>query len=267
MTEANESVLDIFSFLKNEFSIERESRFSLLKKVPDTLVFGFLDYFESLGVSEQDEFAEAIAYRSLQFFFSKNEIADAMPQADDTAFQRHFPAILHIAFNKYEDARSLRLLATVAKSDELWTTIPKPPEEFLRYAASIGPVRAVEMRKQIKSAFGQRFGAKVSNLGGGVWLYECNFANSTVEIEIDFGGRDQLRYEVTISSHLRQITLERLRYEVLLGAGLGFWNFLTEENVDQSLELLCEFVAYLTNLPERLPDSYHHRQPLNFYGR
>jgi hypothetical protein len=264
VTEANESVLDVFAFLKDEFSRERESKFSLLKKVPDTFVFKFLDYFESLAVSEQDEFAEAIAYRSLQFFFAKDEITTAMPQADNTVFMRHHNALLFLDSDKYADARELRLVATVSKSDELWKIIPKPPEEFLRYAASIGPVRAVEMRKRIKSAFGQRFSTQVSNSGGGVWRYRGNFENSAVEIEINFGGRDQLRYKVTISSHSRQVTLKRLRYELLLGAGLGDWNFLTEENLNQSIELLCEFVAYLIKLPERLPASYHQTQALNF---
>jgi hypothetical protein len=256
MAEANQSVSDVFSFLKNEFLKEQASGVSLLKKVPDTLIFRFLDYFKSLAASEQKEFGEAIAHRSLQFFFSKDEIASSMPQASDDAFKRHFNGLLFLSKFEYTDARSLRLLATVSKSPELWENIPKPPEEFLRYATSIGPVKAAEIRKQIKRAFVQRFDAQVSNSGGGVWLYKGSFEKSDVEVEINFGGRDQLRYAVTVHSPARPIQLKRLRYELLLGAGLGFWDFLTEENLNQSIELLCEFVSYLTNLSERLPDSY-----------
>jgi hypothetical protein len=64
------------------------------------------------------------------------------------------------------------------------------------------------------------------------------------------------RYEVTIFSHSGAITLKRLGYEILSGAGQGDWNFLAEENLTSSIELLCEFFSYLANLPKRLPDSY-----------
>jgi hypothetical protein len=38
-----------------------------------------------------------------------------------------------------------------------------------------------------------------------------------------------------------------------LGLGLGNWNFIVEENIEDSIRLLCEFIRYAAELPKRLP--------------
>jgi hypothetical protein len=38
-----------------------------------------------------------------------------------------------------------------------------------------------------------------------------------------------------------------------LGLGLGHWNFIVEENIDDSIALLSELVRYVAELPRRIP--------------
>ncbi len=65
-----------------------------------------------------------------------------------------------------------------------------------------------------------------------------------------FEGR-QLRYGMSIANSAGRIGISRLSYEDLGIVTLG-WDYLTEENVPRSVDLLCKQVVYLVRLVDRV---------------
>jgi hypothetical protein len=68
-------------------------------------------------------------------------------------------------------------------------------------------------------------------------------------------GRPQLQYEVEVRGHGRIIAGPNLCFESVLGAGFGSWDYLTQENAERSVALLCELIEFVARLPERLPEG------------
>jgi hypothetical protein len=96
---------------------------------------------------------------------------------------------------------------------------------------------------------------KVSRLGN--WDYEGTCNSSRVKVSVDYGGRSaQLRYAVGVQSIEPPVTLDRAGFEVALGAGLGDWDFIVEENLGDSVALLSDLVRYVAELPRRLPEKW-----------
>jgi hypothetical protein len=73
-------------------------------------------------------------------------------------------------------------------------------------------------------------------------------------VTINYAGRSrQLEYEVELESLSPQCKLKRVRFENVLGIGVGKWDFIVKENVDDAIRLLAEFVTYASGLTSRLP--------------
>ena len=254
-----QAVDDILEFIRREFTTEKESGFLRLKKVPDTNVKRFLDYFSTLVPQAQQALEEALPERALQIFFFPPDGENRTLRPDWNAnapFQQFAQAMVWTAGPKYWGVRELKRWASPNLHKIRGMSIDVP-EEIIRLGPTLHPVKAPELRKRIKSAFMQMFSAKPRNEGGGNWLYEGRLHDSVVTVRIDYGGRShQLRYEVMVQAHAPAVVLKRLTFESFLGAGFGWWNYITEENLDSSIALLGEFVTYLANLPSRLPVSY-----------
>jgi hypothetical protein len=198
-----QAVDDILEFIRREFTTEKESGFLRLKKVPDTNVKRFLDYFSTLVPQAQQALEEALPERALYVFFFPPDGENRTLRPDWNAnapFQQFAQAMVWTAGPKYWGVRELKRWASPNLHKIRGMSIDVP-EEIIRLGPTLHPVKAPELRKRIKSAFMQMF-------------------------------------------------------ESFLGAGFGWWNYITEENLDSSIALLGEFVTYLANLPSRLPVSY-----------
>lgn len=72
-------------------------------------------------------------------------------------------------------------------------------------------------------------------------------------MNIDFGGRNaQLRYCVARPEFKGVHPLLQFRFERALGFGLGDWDYIVEENVDDVFSLFVEVVQYCFDLPDRI---------------
>jgi hypothetical protein len=255
---------EVFQFIRHEFTKEKESGFSRLKRVPDTYVLKFLDYFGSLESQDQLALEDALAVRSLHYFFPPSDTEPFNPTWNAIpAFQQYMQAMVLMGDWKYWGAHDLKRVAS-PNLHKIRGMSMEVPEEIVQLGSTLRPVKAGELRKRIKSAFTHLYSATLTNHGGGVWLYEGCLGSSELAVEIDYGGRGhQLRYAVTVETCCRPIVLRRLSFESLLGAGSGWWNYITEDNLDQSISVLGEFVSYLAELPSRLPASYLQSQAGN----
>ncbi len=117
------------------------------------------------------------------------------------------------------------------------------------------PAKIPTLRRMVASAFARQFGAIAKDIGSEMWTYEGQVEGTPLKVLIRYSGRmmrPQLAYEVQILHTKWPWTAKFLCYESLWGAGFGYWNYLTQENAERSVNLLCELVAYVAKLPERL---------------
>lgn len=128
------------------------------------------------------------------------------------------------------------------------------PELIVR-ADAIKPTNAREIRKAVEQALADRFRCNPINIGGGAWKYYGESDSRPVTVRIDYGGQeDQLRYWVELQDVESGIQTKTLSYETLVGMGHGHWDFITADNLEESVQLLCGLIEELASIPERLKD-------------
>ena len=114
--------------------------------------------------------------------------------------------------------------------------------------AHLKPAKAPQMRKLIESAFKELFAPQKKKLPGGSTGYTGVVDGSEITVWTDYAGMGmQLIYGVSIPDDTKQVFVSRLAYENLWGAGRG-WDYITEDNAESSMGLLCNLVTRLTQL-------------------
>jgi hypothetical protein len=246
---------DLRRFCRSEFDAEAQQGFFTLRRVPSTNICGFLDYYSVLNSDDQSAFADAAA-----LWASARISGAASPEVQSELNQN--PAWSRWqswnAMNgwRFPSIPELRLRAPEATMDRAKNQ-GGASQAIEKLTASARAVRANELRKRVRIGLNEIFDTKPINRGGGWWTYEGVLNDSTLSISIDYGGRDaQLRYEVTARSESPPCRLERASFEAVLGVATGDWDFIVEENVEDSIRLLSQFVTYVSLLPRRVPLGY-----------
>jgi len=87
---------------------------------------------------------------------------------------------------------------------------------------------------------------------GGETEYIGTLEGTDIKVTIDFNARGlQLRYGVKIPDETKTIFVWGLVYENLWAAAPG-WDYLTEENAEPSIRLLCENITQIVSLRNRV---------------
>ena len=131
-------------------------------------------------------------------------------------------------------------------------------EEVLKWIDGFTSCKAADLRKRVKPAFASRFGLTPENRGGGDWRYRRAGETESFAVEIGYGGTwgQQLRYSVYLKERRPGDLPGHLRFDTLMGAGVGHWDFITESTADQDIALLLvDLVEYVLNLPKRLAQA------------
>lgn len=247
----------LHKFLRSEFDSEAKNGFARLRRVPDTHVRHFLDYYLSLSASEQNDLADgSTLWGALRLLGPRTpENSEALEK--NPALQKWWHEMVMCRGrdpHHYYSVPLLRLCVAQAKIDRANGKPSSVPKELEQYAASIRSVKAPELRKLVRPLLRSILNARSSNLGGGDWSYEGVINDSQVMVLVDYGGGSaQLGYEIAVCSAESAVDFKRAGFEVMLGAGHGNWDFIVEENVGDSMILLGEFVNYVAELPKRLP--------------
>ena len=239
---------DTLEIIRATIMAEAASEWALTRRVPSTHTWKALDYMASLESDERQALLKAIERNAL-FFFEPAPDASAHA-ADWPAFRRYRDAMVQMADWKYANARMLRLILGDVRGKKPSPQLAQTPPEVLERAAAIKPISAAQIRKVVKAAVGRRYGAKAETLGGGDWRYPGSWKGLPFELSIDYGGMShQLRYAVAFEDPSTGLRARRLAYEWLVGVGHGDWDFLTADNIEASVELLCDLVERLLGLP------------------
>lgn len=254
----------IHRILLTELEREASTGFARLRRVPDTHVRHFLDYYRSLDSGQQAALADASVLWGTHTLagstiggrtFDGIDVGSAL--RSNTAWAKWAHDLTNGNSRDrywYSSVPMLRLYRSVAtmrrKKGE------PPPTEWDRmmdeYASSISGAKAPGLRTLVRELFAQRFNGRSVKGSGGGWMYEGAVHGGRVLMSIDWGGHyAQLRYGLTLEMAAGTLRLSR-GFEGALGAGHGDWDFLTEENAAESIALLGDLIEDVAQWPARL---------------
>jgi len=234
--------------------VEDEARLEWghVRRVPSTYTWKVVDYIRSLEAGSQTRLRHAFVSAGVFLLDPDRDPTTHPAQSGDEEYRRFVDAISQIWDWKYSDVRTLRAILGDQLGKRPSPEFANTPVEVLERARAIQPTNARDIRKAVKQSFQERYGARPENLGGGDWRYAGVHRGRSFVVSIDYGGWDQLRYEVEYEDVPTNLRAKRLSYERLVGAGLGHWDFLTADNLQESVTLLCTLLEALVELPDKL---------------
>jgi hypothetical protein len=241
----------LLSFFRSEFLAEEQLGFARLKRVPDSRVEECLGWYQSLPASDRAsfvDFAAHYAHRLYGFVVG----APAIDHNQHPFCVRWSDGMLRFPFRTNRDVMLLRLAVSQYKMDRRRGVPSCISEEQFRFAESVRSIKAAELRKRVRAAL-EKFGYRQTDAYGG---HRCVWDGQEFEVNVDLGSSAaQLRYSVTLSEFrdmAHGLGGGQFSFETLLGMGLGWWNYIVEENVDDVFLLFEELIQYLVSLPKRM---------------
>ena len=236
-------------FFRSELQAEVRSGFPRLARVPDSHVADKLRYYNSLSESDKLAFLDCCAYwASASYGF-----VIKMPRLSLTNHP-FFPEwsqcpSWHRNFNNVKSVPLLRSMVQQYKID-LHRKVPSSvTNEQFEHALSVRSVKAPELRKRVRAAL-KAFGHYETDVLGNYW---CRKGKKRFFVNVDYGGRHaQLRYSVARPEFKGVHPLSQFRLERAMGFGLGDWNYIVEENVDDVFSLFAEVIQYSFDLPDKM---------------
>jgi hypothetical protein len=232
-----------------------------MSRIPDTEVRVFVDYYRSLNHSEQDALADAVTYvGSARAFPALWEMPEYEAVKANPAWVRwrqlKFSRRMHVQSLRYVgamEARNWMELARLERATGKPVSVPRALEE---YGESLHVVMAPERRKRVRDVLRQLMAAEAKSQGDGQWDYVGVIGGVDVTVHTRFSKRlVQLDYNVAVQSRSPAVSFEGLSFDAVLCDGIGWWDFIVDENLDDAMDLFRDLVRWVAELPRRLPEG------------
>ena len=111
-------------------------------------------------------------------------------------------------------------------------------------------------RKRVRNVLGPLMAAQARSRGDGEWDHVGVIDGVDVTVHTRFSRRRvQLDYSVAVQSRSPAVSFEGLSFDAVLCDGLGWWDFIVAENVDDVMDLFRDLVRWVAELPRRLPEG------------
>ena len=264
-----QKVDDVSALLKTHLDEEAQSGFPRLTRIPSTSTIQFLDYFRTLTPADRDSLLTALAQIDAANLFASpvRERVETLVTTNP-AFVSYRQAMQSSPFTmglRYVGLRMLKSMLADRMTMEMMArtraTLDFTPRDDLPPAlvpdpepAHLKPAKAPLLRKLINEAFLDMFASGKQKRAGGETEYVGALESTKIRVVIDFSARGlQLRYGVKIPDETKTMFVWGLAYENLWAAGPR-WDYLTEENAQSSIRLLCEHIAQIVLLRNRVFD-------------
>ena len=255
---------DVTALIKAHFQADVQGGFPKLSRIPSSGTIRFLDYFSSLSASNQSALIDSHARLAAMTLLPAAMTRDAMLEFINTdrplLAQREAMRSPQFSMGlRYEGLRMRKAMLGDAMSMEIMAKTRATPDFIPRDnmppvlvpdpdMAHLEPAKAPQMRKLIDAGFKNLFATEKKKLPGGSTGYSGVLHSANLTVWIDYAGMGmQLLYGVSIPDGAKRVFVARLAYEDLWGAGRG-WDYVTEENAEAGIGLLCELVAELVLL-------------------
>lgn len=237
---------------------EEASGWSTLRRAPSTALWRKADYLAALSDDARGKLCDAFALRGANRLYAAilgqrgASLAPDPYEAGDEEFRRYVESGRSLPSKVYLSPRSLRQAAAYVRSPGYRGELDHIPRELLERAQSIHPAKAAQTSKRVKAMLIERFAAKPEKWGGGT-RFRCEHDGQEFTMMPDYGGRTaQLRYLVAYVPTDRLLSMATLDYQEVLGIRAGDWDSITEENLDDVVELLARHLAIVAELPQRV---------------
>jgi hypothetical protein len=236
-------------FFRSEIQAEVRSGFARLVRIPESHVVDKLRYYGSLSEVDKCAFLDCSAHWASAFYGFVIK-APRLNLTDHPFFSKwsRGPS-WHRDFDNVKSVPLLRSMVQQYKMDLHNKVRSHVTKEQFEYASSVRSIKAAELRKRVRNtlkAFGHY---KTDALGN----YLCGRGKHKFSVNVDFGGRHaQLRYCVARPEFKGVHPLLQFQFERAMGFGLGKWDYIVEENVDDVLSIFAEVVQYSFDLPDRI---------------
>jgi hypothetical protein len=251
----------IRDLLRQHLAAEAGSDFERLKRIPQTGIIQFLDYYDDLTDSERTALLDALAEQATTYLlreydraraqFDKVEPLSALRQAKtegDYCWALRYTPIKH-----------LRMIASDKESGGIEAWMRNAPAGSRVMRADLMPSgldfvtsKAAATRKAIEGELRTQFGARKEKRRFGTIAYECGHEGNALSISLDTGSMmSQLRYGVSVLTPRPGLKFVQVNYEALWGDGTG-WDCLTEENLPRAATLFPEQIVEMSRLATRV---------------
>lgn len=232
-----------------------------MSRIPDTDVRVFVDYYRSLNHAEQDALADAVTYvGSAKAFPALWEMPEYEAVKANPAWVRwrklKSSRAMHNRSLRYMgamEARGWMGLARMERATGKPVSVPRAVED---YGESLHVVMAPERRKRVRNVLLALMAARARPRGGGEWDHVGVIDGVDVTVRARYSARlVQLEYAVAVQSRSPAVSFEGLSFDAALCDGLGWWDFIVAENVDDVMDLFRDLVRWVAELPRRLPEG------------
>lgn len=242
----SEKLLDFF---RKEFQVEARSGFPRLSRVPSTYVIAVLSHYRSLTEADQLAFADCSAH----WAHAAYGFLIGAPAFDHTKHP-YYRQWSHSFGTHYASTRrsvpSLRAMVQQYKIDAQKGAQSSISQREFQDAASVldRVTRAPELRLRVRDALQPHGYYRKDHFG-----YWCRRDGREFCVHVSFGGaraHHQLQYGIARPGLCPEPFCS---FESALGFVMGnSWDFLVQENVDDSLCLFTDLVDYSYALPDRI---------------
>jgi hypothetical protein len=250
----------LVALLRAELAAEVAAGFPRLKRIPNTDIIWFLDYFDGLAAAERTAHLDALARSGARHFFWRP--GAPRPEIDPplARYREAKDGPGGKGGTRYMDVKMLcmdKSLREPGYYHESWrqnfTPLHfQPRADLLPDLSHLKAAKAPLLRKLVNAVLTDRLRLKKEKQPGGAFKYVGSHGDGELTVWVDLGSRlGQLRYEVTLKNAAHRLPTFRLAYESLWDAYLG-WDYLTEENAERCVDFFPEQVVYLANLAERV---------------
>jgi hypothetical protein len=250
---------DFVALLRAELAEEVASGFTRLRRIPQTDIIWFLDYFPGLTEAERETLLDALADSAAVAFSPPPwEMPPVAPALTQMCEARERPG--GKGGTRYTDIKMLCADPSLQQPggyhsswrENVTALHFQPRTDLLPDFSHLKAAKAPLVRKLVNQALTECLGLRKEKLPGGVSKCTGRCGEYEVIVRADFGGMlSQLGYTVTLKSAGGQLLVPQLSYERLWGTS-GRWDYLTEENAPRCITFFAEQVAYLADLTRRL---------------
>lgn len=249
---------NLVAFLRAEVSSEAEADFPRLRRIPQTKVIQFLDYFDNLAAQDRASLLDALALRAAVMINPGPRPTYPSTPAFDSYWRSVTSPGPFTGGFRYCDIKTLAKIPELAEfgSYEAWIEKCQRPwvselalqarEDLLPSRDCLTPVKAPHLRKLVKTALEARGFTPAIAKGAEHKLVHPSGA----VLRVDYGSyMGQLCYHV--SANCGETRLLMASFEMLWSQP-GGWDYLTAENAERSITFFPELVEYLVQLPGRI---------------
>ncbi len=255
----NELISKVTTLLRADLASEAAAGFPRLRRIPQTAVIQFIDYFQSLGFPEQQLLLDGVAEYGVAGGFHNNE--------QEMKLHPGFGPYLQAIQNPSPFFTGWRYLDITLTSK--WRSKPpaflfkgqesglsmEPRMDLLPEVSKFKLPQESLILKLVDVYIGKLLKTRgLQSEGFHTYTGFLDSRNITFTAHFNPGGRTQTfrwRVRVTGFQYPPGIFQWDMPYERLWCQPCP-WNYLTEENAERSIQLLPELVVYLSQLAERI---------------